>query len=112
MKIDLAPYEIAILDELLKERRTNTGLLISTHEGHFPSFVKRRRDIDIEAVGHCHNRWCRLGQINILIAKMGIAQAKINEGFETLSFEKIVHPNKEYPSDRMQRELDEKLKNQ
>jgi len=90
MQVDLAPYEIELIQELLRERRRKKEVFLGVHEGHFPDYVKRVKDIDAKATSHCHNRWCRLGQVNILLDKLEKAWQQINEDLTTPSYMKIL----------------------
>lgn len=89
LDVDLAPYEITMLQKLLREQRQNREIMISDHEGHFPKYVRRIEDIDANAVSHCHNRWCSLGQINILLDKLEEAWKNINEDVTVPSYQRI-----------------------
>ena len=111
--MELAPYEITILQELLRnERRQKEVWLNNVHENHFPDTVRGKnvKQITVEDISYCHNRWCRLGQINILLDKLEIEQTKINESFTIPSYGKIVHPNKKLESEKLQEELEKKIK--
>ena len=110
--MELAPYEVTILQELLKGERSKREVWLSTHEGHFSDSVrgKKIKQIGIEDISYCHNRWCRLGQINILLDKLEIEQTKINEAFTLPSYEKFIHPDKTLESEKLQEELEKKIK--
>jgi len=68
-----------ILLDLLRKKHITALQQTYAHIGHFPDNVRSLKDFyeNPLALRYCHNNWCEIGQINLLMEKLETARDRM-----------------------------------